>query len=92
MSFCTLSVSTMQRLWSSTFLPSCSPAMAAATTAIRVCLFTPGMDWKEPDNVQVTTPAMRRMLLQALLQEESYRPLFDYPVFTDALEKLKASV
>lgn len=55
-------------------------------------LFTPGMDWKEPDNVQVTTPAMRRMLLQALLQEESYRPLFDYPVFTDALEKLKASV
>lgn len=55
-------------------------------------LFTPGMNWQDRENIQATTPAMRRLLLQAVQQEEIFRPLFDQPEFAAALEKLKASV
>lgn len=55
-------------------------------------LFTPGLDREGVDDVPTVPPAARRMLLQAVLHEDIYRPLFTYPQFTAALEKLKASV
>lgn len=55
-------------------------------------LFTPGMNWNDRTDMQASTPAMRRILLQAVQQDERFRPLLEQPAFAAALEKLKASV
>lgn len=55
-------------------------------------LFSPGLHYQKRDGVQATSQPMRRMLLKAITEEEQYRPLFADPVFTAALEKLKASI
>ena len=55
-------------------------------------LFSPGLTYKKQEGFQATTQPLRRLLLQSITTEEKYRPLFEYPVFTQALEKLKASV
>lgn len=55
-------------------------------------LFSPGVPIQEQPEVQATSQPLQQMLLQAVTTEEAYRPLFDYPAFTAALEKLKSSV
>ena len=55
-------------------------------------LFSPGLTYKKQEGFQATTQPLRRLLLQSITTEEKYRPLFEYPVFAQALEKLKASV
>ena len=55
-------------------------------------LFSPGLTYQKLEGVQATTQSMRQLLLKTITEEPAYRPLFAYPVFTAALEKLKASV
>lgn len=55
-------------------------------------LFSPGLTFQKQSGFQSTTKPLRQMLLDAVTREEQYRPLFDNPVFTAALEKLKSSV
>ena len=55
-------------------------------------LFAPGLRSVKPEAQQAVTQPMRRMLLQSVTSEEKYRPLFASPVFTAALDKLKAGV
>ena len=55
-------------------------------------LFSPGVKIAPPSGVaQASSREMRQMLLEGILQDEKYAPLESYPVFTSALEKLKAS-
>lgn len=55
-------------------------------------LFSPGLPVQKQSGLQATTQPLRQMLLQAVTKEEPYRPLFAYPAFIAALEKLKDSV
>lgn len=55
-------------------------------------LFSPGLSYQRQEGIQATTQPMRQMLLQAVQEDSQYQPLFDYPAFTAALEKLKASI
>ena len=55
-------------------------------------LFAPGLRSVKPEAQQAVAQPMRRMLLQSVTSEEKYRPLFASPVFTAALDKLKAGV
>ena len=55
-------------------------------------LFSPGLPSADPEQQRAVTQSLRRMLLEGVLREEKYRPLFAQPLFTAALEKLKASV
>ena len=55
-------------------------------------LFSPGLPSADPEQQRAVTQPLRRMLLEGVLREEKYRPLFAQPLFTAALEKLKAGV
>lgn len=55
-------------------------------------LFCPGIPIQKQPEAQATPKPLRQTLLQAITTEKQYRPLFAYPAFTAALEKLKASV
>ena len=55
-------------------------------------IFAPGVTAKHPESNQASSREMRRMLLSEIMQEETYRPLFDFPTFTSALDRLRASI
>lgn len=55
-------------------------------------LFSPGLAYQKREGVQATTKPMRQMMLQSIQSNDQYKPLFKYPVFVSALEKLKDSV
>lgn len=55
-------------------------------------LFSPGLDPEQPGGRPAFSPAMRRMLVKTVTEQERYRPLFDCPEFTAALEQLQAGL
>ena len=55
-------------------------------------LFAPGVHCQKPAEAQATTKELRRLLLNAVTQEEQYRSLLHDPAFAAALDRLKASV
>lgn len=55
-------------------------------------LFAPGLNCSPNPAQQAPARQMRLLLLKGLEEEERYRPLFEEPVFLEALEKLRASV
>lgn len=55
-------------------------------------LFSPWYKPQEPKIWEATARQMRQMSLTAIQEDEKYHPLLNHPVFSAALEKLKASL
>lgn len=55
-------------------------------------LFSPGLPFQKQSGVQATTKPMRQMMVQAIQENDQYKPLFKNAVFAAAMEKLKASL